>query len=413
MAASPTRGWAADAGAVAHVIAPELTELTDEHVVDGEDGHHLERVRRLEPHEIVTMADGRGAWRCYSVAETGPGWLRLAAVGSSCVEPALLPRLAVAFALTKAEKPELVVQKLTELGVDRIVPVVPGAPFRVGGVVARARVWSVCGAWRARRPRSRAAHGSWWWARSVASSPGSARSWARRLGSGSGPTSCGRRPRRWPPPPFWPCGVRKREPQWAPERGGGRAGGRAVRAQMPRPVDPFGILPFGRGLLGAVVSMSGTHVGERLRAIRRQKGLSLHDVEARSGLEFKASVLGAYERGERAISVPRLLRLSEIYEVPADQLLPRDADLEINLTDGGGELEEAFTIDLVRLHSLDDPEAAVLSRYASTIQLQRQDFNGRLLTIRRDDLRVLAAVLGRKPDELGARLGELGLRARA
>ena len=41
-------------------------------------------------------------------------------------------------------------------------------------------------------------------------------------------------------------------------------------------------------------------VGERLRAIRRQKGLSLHDVEARSDQEFKASVLGAYERGERA-----------------------------------------------------------------------------------------------------------------
>ena len=38
----------------------------------------------------------------------------------------------------------------------------------------------------------------------------------------------------------------------------------------------------------------GRQVGERLRAIRRQKGLSLHDVEARSGQEFKASVLGAY-----------------------------------------------------------------------------------------------------------------------
>lgn len=37
----------------------------------------------------------------------------------------------------------------------------------------------------------------------------------------------------------------------------------------------------------------GRQVGERLRAIRRQKGLSLHDVEARSGQEFKASVLGA------------------------------------------------------------------------------------------------------------------------
>src|SRR5215475_4486191 len=73
------------------------------------------------------------------------------------------------------------------------------------------------------------------------------------------------------------------------------------------------------------VATTGARVGERLRAIRRQKGLSLHDVEARSNLEFKASVLGAYERGERAISVPRLLRLSEIYEVPSDQLLPRDS----------------------------------------------------------------------------------------
>ena len=58
--------------------------------------------------------------------------------------------------------------------------------------------------------------------------------------------------------------------------------------------------------------MAETGVGERLRAIRRQKGLSLHDVEARSRTEFKASVLGAYERGERAISVPRLMRLADL-----------------------------------------------------------------------------------------------------
>jgi transcriptional regulator with XRE-family HTH domain len=161
------------------------------------------------------------------------------------------------------------------------------------------------------------------------------------------------------------------------------------------------------------VSISGTQVGERLRAIRRQKGLSLHDVEARSGMEFKASVLGAYERGERAISVPRLIRLAELYQVPADQLLPRDVDIEIDLTQRDDTFDEGFTIDLVRLHSLDDAEASVLSRYAATIQLQRQDFNGRLLTIRRDDLKVLAAVLGRTPEDLGHRLDQLGLRAKS
>ena len=156
----------------------------------------------------------------------------------------------------------------------------------------------------------------------------------------------------------------------------------------------------------------GRSVGERLRAIRRQKGLSLHDVEARSDQEFKASVLGAYERGERALSVPRLLRLAELYRVPADQLLPRSGhDVEIDLTEPPGAAGEGFTIDLVRLHELDDEDAAVISRYAATIQLQRQDFNGQMLTIRQGDLRLLAAVMGRSPEELGTRLDELALRA--
>jgi hypothetical protein len=63
------------------------------------------------------------------------------------------------------------------------------------------------------------------------------------------------------------------------------------------------------------------------------------------------------------------------------------------------------------LHEIDDEDAAVIARYAATIQLQRQDFNGQMLTIRHDDLRVLAAVMGRSPEELGGRLDALGLRA--
>ena len=74
-------------------------------------------------------------------------------------------------------------------------------------------------------------------------------------------------------------------------------------------------------------SIDGEHyslkVGERLRLVRRQKRMSLQEVEAESSHEFKASVLGAYERGERAISVPRLSRLAHFDEVPVGQLLPR------------------------------------------------------------------------------------------
>lgn len=131
-------------------------------------------------------------------------------------------------------------------------------------------------------------------------------------------------------------------------------------------------------------------------------------------MEFKASVLGAYERGERAISVPRLLRLADIYEVPSDQLLPKELfGTEINLAEGVDrpviDTTHGITIDLQRLHDHDDPDAAILGRYATSIQLERQDFNGRLLTIRRDDLRVLSAVLGHTIEEMGMRFAQLGL----
>jgi transcriptional regulator with XRE-family HTH domain len=154
-------------------------------------------------------------------------------------------------------------------------------------------------------------------------------------------------------------------------------------------------------------------VGERLRNIRLQKGLSLHDVEERSVKEFKASVLGAYERGERSISVPRLQRLAIFYGVPVDHLLPR---LAAEPTDGAGAAtseEKPLCIDLEALEARREPEARTLGRYLSLIQMQRGDFNGKVLTIRRDDLRVLAAILDQSPGGLVARLTDLGLRRHA
>lgn len=157
--------------------------------------------------------------------------------------------------------------------------------------------------------------------------------------------------------------------------------------------------------------------GERLRAIRRQKGMSLHDVEAGSAQEFKASVLGAYERGERAISVPRLQRLAAFYNVPVDQLLPRVGGIDLDLRDeqappvaGRTDHEGNVTIDLVRLEALPEADSELLGRYLSMIQVQRQDFNGRVLTIRRDDMRALACLLENDAEALRTRLDDLGLR---
>jgi transcriptional regulator with XRE-family HTH domain len=150
-------------------------------------------------------------------------------------------------------------------------------------------------------------------------------------------------------------------------------------------------------------------VGDRLRNIRLQKGLSLHDVEQRSGKEFKASVLGAYERGERSISVPRLQRLAIFYGVPVDHLLPRlGPELAEPTTTTAA--EEAVCIDLEALEARREPEAQTLGRYLSLIQMERGDFNGKMLTIRRDDLRMLAATLDQSPGGLIERLEDLGLR---
>ena len=144
-------------------------------------------------------------------------------------------------------------------------------------------------------------------------------------------------------------------------------------------------------------------VGRRIRDIRRQRKLSLQDVEGESKQEFKASVLGAYERGERAISVPRLQRLARFYGVPVDQLLPVVEEPPAQVP-----VEESVTIDLARLGSRDDMET--MDRYLRSIRLQRQDFNGKVVTVRRDDVRALARVLGDSAGRVGDYLDELGLR---
>jgi transcriptional regulator with XRE-family HTH domain len=146
-------------------------------------------------------------------------------------------------------------------------------------------------------------------------------------------------------------------------------------------------------------------VGERLRAIRRQKKLSLQEVEADSHDEFKASVLGAYERGERSVSLPRLRRLAIFYGVPIEQLLPRDEAL-------AGEAVAAsrkMAIDLVTLATRNEEEFVILSRYLKMIQVKRGDFNGKVLTVRADDVRAIAAMLDVAMDDVSAHLETLGL----
>ena len=99
-------------------------------VVDDADLRHLLDVLRLRPGEPVIAADGAGGWVPCRIAPSAPakgsrgadpGGV-LVPDGPAVVDPRPAPEVTVAFAPTKGDRPEWVAQKLTELGVDRIVP---------------------------------------------------------------------------------------------------------------------------------------------------------------------------------------------------------------------------------------------------------------------------------------------------
>lgn len=138
-------------------------------------------------------------------------------------------------------------------------------------------------------------------------------------------------------------------------------------------------------------------VGLQLRLVRQRLRLSLQAVESMSEQEFKASVLGAYERGERAISVPRLQRLAKLYDVPVDNLLPEDQPVAPAGGDSSGadrHGEGRMILDLTKLDRVKEPERELLRRFVRMIQLQRQDTSSTRITIRAEDLRSIDYLLG-------------------
>ncbi len=140
-------------------------------------------------------------------------------------------------------------------------------------------------------------------------------------------------------------------------------------------------------------------LGGRLRAIRTQQGLSLHGVEEKSQGRWKAVVVGSYERGDRAVTVQRLSELADFYGVPVGELLP-----EGQMAAAAPEAAARIIIDLEQLSSVPREQAAPLARYAATIQSQRGDYNGRVLSIRQEDLRSLAVIYDASPSALTERL---------
>ena len=148
----------------------------------------------------------------------------------------------------------------------------------------------------------------------------------------------------------------------------------------------------------------GKALGDRLRKIRIQKGLSLQEVQQSSDGKWKAAVVGAYERGDRNVTVTKLSELAEFYDVPVSEILPDDGSPQ---SPGNG--RRKVVLDLSGMDRVPEEDRDPISRFTTAIQIQRGDFNGKVLTIREDDLMALALIYQTTADELARRLDDWGL----
>ncbi|MCK9903891.1 transcriptional regulator [Parafrankia colletiae] len=135
-------------------------------------------------------------------------------------------------------------------------------------------------------------------------------------------------------------------------------------------------------------------VGARLRDIRTQQGRSLQQVEALSHGRWKTAAVGSYERGDRMVSVENLAALAAFYGVPLAELLPSARP------DPLPPRTARVVLNLPALTGLPGEDAGPLRRWAAEIQRERGDYAGRVLSIREGDLRTLAILYDRTPDQL-------------
>jgi transcriptional regulator with XRE-family HTH domain len=147
-------------------------------------------------------------------------------------------------------------------------------------------------------------------------------------------------------------------------------------------------------------------VGEKLRRLRLDRGLSLQEVCDRSGGAFVVSTLSAYERGKRSLSLERLLELAEIYGLSPTSIL----EIEDN-GEGHPSLNRnrPLRIRVDNLSRLTEDERRPLENYMAFLRNLRNDPAREVLTIRKDDLAYLSNLYGMRPQLLKERLEAEGI----
>ena len=131
-------------------------------------------------------------------------------------------------------------------------------------------------------------------------------------------------------------------------------------------------------------------VSKRLRAIRKSRGWTLHDIESRSDGSIKAVVMGSYERGTRAISLARALELANLFAIPISELLS-EPDLRRNENPSFRRFDQRRIAKL--LLEGDDERLGKVNNFLVAIAQRRGDWNGEILSLRSTDLDTLTLIL--------------------
>lgn len=138
-------------------------------------------------------------------------------------------------------------------------------------------------------------------------------------------------------------------------------------------------------------------VGEKLRKMRQERGMSLQEVCSLSGDSFVVSTLSAYERGKRSLSLERVHELAGIYGQSTNSLLDVDNRPDLQRSIAGN---TPLRIRLESLAALSPEERRPLETYLEFLRQLRNDPARDMLTIRKEDLVYLSSLYGVRPQAL-------------
>lgn len=134
-------------------------------------------------------------------------------------------------------------------------------------------------------------------------------------------------------------------------------------------------------------------VQNRLRRLRESRHLSLQEVEKISHGTVTAISLGSYERGDRQVSVAKLIQIATVYQVPVTEFFSLTQEVD---------LHNVITIDLRKIIKSTDGQEGKVVEVVRRIARQRGDWNGEVMSLRSCDNAHLELFTGLSGNEVDA-----------